>query len=173
MPKSRKQKEVILTEIIERLKNAKGTVLAVYSGLKVQSDRAFRHQLYQAGIEYSVIKKTLLKKALGELNYPLENVEAFKGNISVATSEQDEVAPAQALETFIKDNQTVSFVGGILEHRWLSAEQVQALAKLPSRETLLAQTVGTIKSPLTGFVNVLAGNLRGLVNVLKAVQEKK
>ncbi|HRY63519.1 MAG TPA: 50S ribosomal protein L10 [Patescibacteria group bacterium] len=173
MPKSRQQKAAVLADITDNLKKAKGAVLAVFSGLKVQSDRAFRNQLYQEGIEYSVVKKTLLKKAFSELKYPPESVDSFKGNISIATSSQDEVAPAKALDAFIKDNQTVTFIGGILENKWISADKVKELAKLPSREMLIAKTVGTIKAPISSFVNVLSGNLRGLVNVLKAVQEKK
>jgi large subunit ribosomal protein L10 len=120
-----------------------------------------------------VVKKTLLKKAFSELQYPGSELENLKGNVSIATSSQDEVAPAKALDAFIKDNEMVSFVGGILEQQWIGADKVKALAKLPSRDQLIAQTVGTIKAPLSGFVNVLAGNLRGLVNVLKAVGEKK
>ena len=173
MPKSRQQKEATLDSLVASLKNAKGAALTVFSGLKVQADRAFRGQLYNEGIEYSVVKKTLLKKAFEQLKYPAEQVENLKGNVAIATSDQDEVAPAKSLSTFIKSNQMVSFVGGILEQQWISSEKVQALAQLPSKQELIAKTVGTIKAPISSFVNVMAGNLRGLVNVLKAVQEKK
>ncbi|HOZ36442.1 MAG TPA: 50S ribosomal protein L10 [bacterium] len=173
MPKSRQEKETVLQNLIASLKNAKGAALTVFTGLKVSPDRAFRHELYRQGIEYSVVKKTLLRKAFQELNYPSEGVEKIQGNISIATSNQDAVAPAKTLDTFIKDNQTVSFIGGILESQWIDASRVKALAQLPGREELIARTVGTIKAPLSGFVNVMAGNLRGLVNVLKAIQENK
>ncbi len=173
MPKSRQQKEATLENLVASLKQAKGVALTVFSGLKVQSDRAFRSQLYNEGIGYSVVKKTLLKKAFDQLKYPAEKVANLKGNVAIATSNQDEVAPAKALDGFIKSNQTVSFVGGILEQQWIDSEKIQALAKLPSKQELIAQTVYTIKAPISSFVNVMAGNLRGLVNVLKAVQEKK
>ncbi|NMC51741.1 50S ribosomal protein L10 [Candidatus Kuenenbacteria bacterium] len=173
MPKSRQQKETVLNNLVANLKNAKGVALAAFSGLKVQSDRAFRAKLYQEGIEYSVVKKTLLKKAFDELQYPGNEIDSLKGNISIAISGQDEVSPAKSLDAFAKDNETMKMVGGILENKWISAEKVKSLAKLPSRDQLIAQTVGTIKAPISGFVNTLAGNLRGLVNVLKAVQEKK
>jgi len=67
----------------------------------------------------------------------------------------------------------VSFAGGILENQWIAADKVKALAKLPGRDELIAKTVSAIKAPITGFVNVLAGNLRGLINVLKAVQNRQ
>jgi len=67
----------------------------------------------------------------------------------------------------------VSFLGGILEGKFLSKEEVLALAKLPSKQELYAKVVGSLNAPISGFVNVLAGNIRGLVNVLKAIEEKK
>ncbi len=173
MPKTRKQKEAVLQNLIASLKNAKGVALTVFSGLKVTTDRPFRHELYHEGIEYSVVKKTLLRKAFQELNYPSDAVDKIQGNISIATSSQDEVAPAKAMDNFMKNNQTMGFIGGILENQWIDSNRIKALAQLPGRDELIAKTVGTIKAPLSGFVNVLAGNLRGLVNVLKAVQEKK
>ena len=69
--------------------------------------------------------------------------------------------------------ENLKIVGGILGTKELTAEEVQALAKLPSKEELLAKLVGTLNAPVSGFVNVLAGNLRGLVNVLKAVADSK
>ncbi len=173
MSKSRQQKQEVLDALINNLKNAKGAVLSVFSGLKVQSDRAFRSKLYTEGIEYAVIKKTLLKKAFQELNYPEDKIDNLKGNVSLAVSLTDEVAPAKALDSFIKDNQMVSFAGGILEQQWIGADKVQVLAKLPGKSELIARTIGTIKAPLSGFINVLSGNLRGLVNVLRAMREKK
>lgn len=173
MPKSRQQKKEVLDNLIKSLKNGKGAVLTVFSGLKVQSDRVFRSKLYEEGIEYSVVKKTLLKKAFRELGYPEDKIDNLKGNVSLAVSAKDEVAPAKVLDSFIKDNQMVSFAGGILENQWIAADKVKALAKLPGRDELIAKTVSAIKAPITGFVNVLAGNLRGLINVLKAVQNRQ
>jgi large subunit ribosomal protein L10 len=86
------------------------------------------------------------------------------------------VAPAKALGTFRKDKDKegrIFFLGGILEGKLLSKKEVEALSELPSKNELYARLVGSINAPISGFVNVLAGNLRNLVNVLKAIEEKK
>jgi large subunit ribosomal protein L10 len=74
---------------------------------------------------------------------------------------------------FVKGRETMSFVGGILENKGIEPSMVTSLSKLPGKQELLGQLVGTLNAPISGFVNVLAGNLRGLVNVLNAVKDKK
>ena len=85
----------------------------------------------------------------------------------------DEAGPAKVLAKFVKDNERPVIQGGILENGFADARDIQALAKLPAKEILLAQVVGTLNAPIQGFVNVLAGTIRSLMNVLKAVEEKK
>jgi large subunit ribosomal protein L10 len=89
-----------------------------------------------------------------------------------AFNSEDEVAPAQNLQAFAKTNPTLEFVGAITaDGQFMSAEDVKALANLPSKEQLRAMLVGTIAAPLSGFVNVLSGNIRGVLNVLNARAE--
>jgi len=98
----------------------------------------------------------------------------FEGRVAVVFGYEDEVAPAKIVAEFQKEHEDkVGFIAGILENKLLNAEEVSALSKLPSKRELYAKIVGSINAPVSGFVNVLAGNIRGLVNVLKAVEEKK
>ena len=120
-----------------------------------------------------MVKKTLLRKAFEKLGLPADKIDSWQGNISLAVSEKDEVAPAKLIAKFIKDNENMAILGGLLGQEWMEVDRVQSLAKLPSKEELIAKTVGTIKAPLNGLVNVLAGNLRGLVNVLNAIKDQK
>ena len=97
---------------------------------------------------------------------------ALEGMLLYAFNDQDEVAPAQSLNAFAKKNPTLAFVGAITaDGQFMDAADVKALANLPTKDQLRAQLVGTIGAPLSGFANVLAGNVRGVMNVLNARAE--
>jgi len=97
----------------------------------------------------------------------------MEGQIAVAVSSGDEVEASKIIAKMAKVNENLKISGGILGKKILSREEVMALSKLPSKEELLAKLVGTLNAPVSGFVNVLAGNLRGLVQVLKSISEVK
>jgi large subunit ribosomal protein L10 len=96
--------------------------------------------------------------------------ETFTGPMALAFSFEDEVAPARVIFQYAKEHQALEIVGALTgDGHLLSAAEVKALATLPSREQLIAQVVGTIAAPLTGFVGVMAGNVRSIINVLNAL----
>jgi large subunit ribosomal protein L10 len=101
------------------------------------------------------------------------SVKAMEGQIAISISQADEVAPAKIIAKFANGKETLKIMGGILGTKSMSVAEVNALSVLPSKEELLAKLVGTINAPVSGFVNVLAGNLRGLVQVLKSVADSK
>ena len=169
MPKTRQQKEKVLKDLELKLKNAKSAALTVFSSLPVSADRQLRQTLFNENMSYAVVKKTLLIKAFEEMGFSSNQIKELKGNISLAISDTDEVAPAKFINNFAKDASNMTIVGGILENQWIDQAKVLALAKLPDKDDLIAQTVGTIKAPLTGLANVLAANLRALLNVLNAI----
>lgn len=171
MPKTRSQKEEQLRDITERLSQAQGIVFAADSGLTVSETEELRGKLRAEGAAIQVVKKTLLKKALAEAK--IESDMDGAGNISMAYSESDAVAPARLVNEVAKGNEKFAILGGVLEGGFIPTDKVVALAKLPSREELLAKVVGSINAPVSGFVNVLAGNLRGFVNVLNAIKDTK
>ncbi len=170
MPKTRQQKEEILNKVLENIKNSKSVVFANFEGLKVKEVEELRKKCKEAGVEYFVAKKTLLKKALEEEGYSDYDLP---GEVGSAFSMEDEVAAAKVLNDFAKDHEQLQFIAGILENNMIDAEGVKNLAKLPSKDELLAKMVGSLKAPVSGFVNVLSGNLRGLVQVLNAIKEQK
>ena len=173
MPKTRQQKEQTVENLSHALKNAKSATLASFSSIPVSADRQLRKNLRQEQVGYSVVKKTLLKKVLQKLGYPTQHIEKLVGNISIAISNQDEVAPAKTINKFAEGNGNIKIVGGILDNQWIDQAKVEELAKLLSKPELIAKTIGTLKAPLNGLVNVLIGNLRGLVNVLNSIKENK
>ena len=117
-------------------------------------------------------KKTFVKKALADVGMDIDTKQ-FDGAPAVFIGLEDEVAPAQIVANFAKDHKMMTIFGGILEGQFISEAKVTELSKLPSKQQLLGQLVGTLNAPISGFVNVLAGNLRGLVTVLSAIKEQK
>ena len=91
----------------------------------------------------------------------------------MVSSKNDPVAPAKLISEFIKDNRIMEIKGGLVEGKVIDADAVKALANLPSREVLIARLLGSMQSPITGFVNVLQGNIRNLVYALDAVRQQK
>lgn len=123
-------------------------------------------------VYYAASKKTLVKIALQNAGYDIDTKE-FEGGVAVFLGMKDEVAPAQIVAKFAKSHDVVKVFGGILEGQFIDGVKVSQLSALPSKQQLLGQLVGTLNAPVSGFVNVLAGNLRGLANVLNAIKDQK
>lgn len=169
---TRQQKEAIVKDLAEKLKNSKAAVFAEYKGLTVKDITALRKELRSQGVDFKVLKKTLIDLSLKDAGIEAKANE-LEGQIAIAVSSGDEVAAAKIIANFSKANENLKIAGGILGKDALSKEEVVALSKLPSKEELLAKFVGTINAPVSGFVNALAGNIRNLVQVLKAVSDSK
>lgn len=173
MPKTKKQKEQILDELTEKLSNYKSLVFADYKGLTVQESQEIRKKAKEAGAEYIVAKKTLIQLALDKADIKDIDVKQMEGNIALIIGFEDEVAPAKIAAEFAKDHEALKMLGGVMESKYIDLAQVEALSNIPSKAELLAKLVGSLNSPVSGFVNVLAGNLRGLVNVLNGIKDTK
>ncbi len=172
MAKTRDQKEQMMTSLLEKIQNSKSAVLVDYRGLKVKETEELRKALRVKSVEVTVAKNTLVKIALKKNGIKFDE-SMFKKPLAIAFAMDDEVAPAKEIDLFASKHEALEILGGILEKEMIDASAVKQLAKLPSREELLAKLVGTINAPVSGFVNVLAGNIRGLVTVLGAVRDKK
>lgn len=173
MPKTKQKKQEISRDLKLRLEKAKAVVFTSFNALTVKENEALRVELGKENGEYYAAKKTLLARTLSEANVDVD-ARAFEGQVAVTFGYADEVAPAKILAKFIKDTDgRIKFLGGILEGKFIDAKGVTELATLPSKEELYAKLVGSINAPVSGFVNALAGNLRSLVGVLSAIQDKK
>ncbi len=170
---TRNQKHELVKELIEKIKAAKSVVFVDFKGLKVKDATILKRSLRAAGVEYVVVRKTLIDIALKNAGIEGANIAKVEGQVALSLSNLDEVAAAKIIDTFAKTNENVKMLGGVLGTQLMNADEVKALAKVPSKEQLLGQLVGTLNAPISGFVNVLAGNLRGLVQVLNAISEVK
>ena len=171
MAKTRIEKEKMLAKLNDRLENSKSAVLVDYKGLKVKDIQDLRKSLLQKKVHFNVFKNSLIKIAFKKHGIEFDQ-GIFKKPIAIAFALEDEVSGAKEIDLFAKKNEALEILGGILEKKAIDADMVKRLAALPSREELLAKMVGSIASPLSGIVNVLVGNVRGLVNVLNAYREK-
>lgn len=158
-------------EAITNALSRKGVVFFSHSGLKVADMETLRKDMRKENNSIIVAKRNLLLLALKQQGITAD-VSQLSGAIAVATGD-DEVMPAKLVATFKKKHESVSFFGGLLENRFMSPAEVEQLSALPGKPELLAKMVGSLQAPISGMVNVLAGNLRGLVTVLDAVRSQK
>ncbi len=172
MAKNKIQKEESLQGLNNELKTAKAVVFANFQGLKVKDSEALRKLCRAENVTYIASKKTLLKKALEAAGLAVD-LEGFEGGVAAVVAHGDEVAPAKIIADFAKKNDLVKIYGGILEGVFIDGNKVNQLARLPGKQQLLGQLVGTLNAPISGFVNALAGNLRNLVNVLNNLKTAK
>lgn len=166
------EKELIVQAIAEKMNESQSIVITDYRGLNVQQVTELRRRLREAGIEYRVLKNTMVRFAAHKVG--IEGLdEVLNGPTAVAFGVKDPVAPAKILSEFAKTNDKLQIKAGVLEKKVISAENVKALADIPPREVLLSMVLRGMQGPISGLVNVLQGNIRNLVYVLAAVQEKK
>lgn len=166
------EKQASVAELKEKLGSIKGAVLADYRGLNVADATKLRRALREAGIEFRVVKNTMTRIAAKEIG--IEGLDThLEGPTAIAFGYQDPVSPAKVLSEFAKGNKNLVIKAGILEGKVVDADGVRVLADLPPREVLIAKMLGSMQAPITGFVNVLQGNLRNLVYTLDAVRAQK
>ena len=167
------QKKATVASLVEKIQNAAGGVIVDYKGISVADDTALRRKLREAGVEYAVVKNTLLRFAfdntgLGDLDPQLN------GSTAIAIASSDAVAAAKILSEYsTKTKEAFKIKGGFVDGKVINKDGVKALAELPSKEVLIATVLAGFNAPITGFVNVLNGNIRGLAAALKAIADKK
>lgn len=165
-------KKEVVSEISGKIKAAKSIVLADYRGLTVEQDTELRNALRKAGVEYKVVKNTLTSLAMKENG--LGEMDAFlSGPTSIAMSDSDMIAPAKVMSEYARKFEKLELKAGVVEGKVVDVDGIKTLAELPPREVLIARVLGGLNAPITGLVNVLNGNIRGLAIVLNAIAEKK
>ncbi|HHW31160.1 MAG TPA: 50S ribosomal protein L10 [Clostridiaceae bacterium] len=166
------QKKEVVSQLTEKLKASESIILADYRGLTVEQDTELRSALRKAGVEYRVIKNTLIKFAAKESG--LEELNPFLvGPTALAISDSDPVAPAKVLYEYANKYNNLELKAGIVNGKLVDVKGIKELAELPPKEVLLAKVLGGFNAPIAGLVNVLNANIRGLVVALNAIAEKK
>lgn len=165
------QKKVVVAEVSEKLKGAQAALVAEYRGLTVAQMTELRKRARQNQVFVRVVKNTLARRAVEGSSFECLK-ESFSGPLALAIS-SDPVAVAKVFADFAKDNEHLRIKVGAMGGKLMSFEQVQALAKLPSREQLLATLCGTMQAPIAKFVQTLNEVPGKLVRTLAAVRDAK
>ncbi|MDA0999730.1 MAG: 50S ribosomal protein L10 [bacterium] len=168
----RENKVKAVEELQKRISEASILVLFDYRGLSVSQMTELRRQLREAGVELSVVKNTLVSRALG--GTPNEVLrEKLTGPISIATAVGDPTVPARVLNDFLKGLSAGEIRGGALEGEFLDPAKIKELAMLPSREVLLSQMLGAMEATVAGLPRVLNAIILKLLYGLQAIAKEK
>ncbi|MCX6809502.1 MAG: 50S ribosomal protein L10 [Candidatus Berkelbacteria bacterium] len=165
------KKEQLLADLKGLFSESPASIASDYSGLQANEITELRKKMKEGGIRVIVTKNTLVKKALNDLK--IEFDETILDKPVFFAFGEDEVEVAKGLREFSKEHEKLEVLGGIVRGEALDKSKISALALLPGREDLQGKLVGILAAPAYGFVNVLHGNIRGLVNVLGQVKEQK
>jgi large subunit ribosomal protein L10 len=170
MALTKDQKNEVVQEVIDLLGKSKMTVVAKYEGTGVKALQGLRRDAKQNGTTVKVVKNRLVIQAIkGSDKLKDVDTSTLNGMLLYAFNGEDEVAPAQSLNSFAKLNPSLQFVGAIsAEGEFLDADSVKALAILPSKNRLIAEVIATLLSPVHDVTNALAGNLHGLLDGIEA-----
>ncbi len=169
---SRVSKDLIIKEIEKELKRGEPFFVVRHDTVPAAAIDKLRAKLRAAKTRYFVVKNTLGQKAFERAKLTEFN-DHIQGACGIAFTSGDVVGSSKALMEFAKENEKFKVQAGYMQGRMMTSDQVKVLASLPSREVLLSKVLGGMQAPISGFVNVLAGTLRKLVNVVDAIQKKK
>ncbi len=171
---SRDKKQALVAEVSQLISEAKAVATAEYTGISVQKMQELRKIARENNVTVKVVKNRLAKVAITQdERFKDADLSDFKGQLIYAFSSEDEVAPAQILAKFAKENEQMSLVAGLAEDGTVqSTEMVNALSQLPTKDQLRGQLLSVFNAPMTQFVTVANGAQRGLAQVLKQQAEK-
>ena len=148
------QKKQIVVELTEKLKGSCAGVVVDYKGISVEDDTKLRKELREAGVEYTVVKNTILGRAIDGTSLA-DMGSALEGTTAIATSKDDYVAAARILGKFADKSAEFKLKTGYLDGEVISLEKLEALAKLPSREVLLATVLSAFNAPIASFARAV------------------
>ena len=173
MPKARKEQKAEQVELLsEKLRKAKVALLTDYRGLTVTQLQDLRGKLRTGDVEYRVVKNTLARRAAEAAGVPALQSE-LEGPVAIAFGYDDLSLPSKLINEFVRTTRLkLDVKGGLVEGRVFSPDQVKQLADLPSRETLLAQLLGTLQSPVAQLVGIMQTPVQQLLGVLDAYKSK-
>lgn len=170
MPTPEKQR--IVSELKEKIAEAKSILLTDFTGLNVEQMSKLRNQLRQSSVEYRIIKNTLARISVEQLKMT-KILNYLDGPTAIAFGLDDPLAPIKVISEFAKKNNKPIMKAYILDDQVYQDAQINELAKLPNKVTLLAQLMATVNAPMSNLVSSLQNLLQKVVIALNAIKEKK
>ena len=155
MKKALEVKSLVVSEIVEKLKNSSSAVVVDYKGLTVAEVTELRKEMREAGVDYKVYKNTLVRRAAQEVGIEQFNDELLVGTNAIAFGYDDPVAPARILKKFIEAHPKMTLKMGVVEGEFYDEAKIMELANIPSREELIAKLLGSLRAPVSNFVYLI------------------
>ncbi|MCZ7556652.1 MAG: 50S ribosomal protein L10 [Bacteroidia bacterium] len=171
---TKEQKTQVIDDTIGRLERTTGLYLVSFSGLTVEKANQLRSEFFKIGVDYKVIKNTLLKRAMQAVGGYDDVFPYLVNQTGVVFAYNDPIEPARALKKFVKDNEaTFSVKSCVIGKDVFDGARLDDLASLPTRDELIAGIIGTIAAPASGIVGAINGVITGIVNVIDAIEKQK
>lgn len=148
------QKKALVAELTERLQSSIAGIVVKYEGITVEDDTKLRKELREAGVKYTVVKNTLLSRAADNAGLA-EMKEVLEGTTALATSDEDYVAAARILCKFADSHDNFEVKTGYMDSDIIDMDKIQSLAKLPTRDVLLANVLGAFQAPIASFARAV------------------
>ena len=165
MALTKEQKQNIIEDLKEKVDRQKSMVFVDLKGLKVKDLTDLRKKIKEVGGQLKVAKKTMINLVLEKTGFKLE--KGLEGEIALVFAFKDSFSPLKKAYQFSQTNENLKILSGFFDGKFIEQEEIITLAQLPTREELLARLARSVSSPISGLVNVLQGNLKGLVYVLQ------
>jgi len=170
---NRSEKEQIIAAVKERAGRAKSMFFADFTGITVEQVSELRREFRKSNVDYQVVKNTLARKALAEMG-DFDKVDAhLEQPTAIAFSYGDPVAPAKIIKKFREKNDKLRLKVCVVENRVYQGSQLDELAKLPTKNEIIAAILGSIQAPASGIVGAINAVMRDLVYVIDAIEKKK
>lgn len=169
----REQKEKVIASVAEKLKKAQGVYLTDFTGLTVEEVSNLRNEFRKAGIEYRVVKNTLIKKAMQEAKMSDKVFAALKNSTGLAIAYDDPIAPAKIIKKFAADNEKLKFKAATIDGSVFESKQLNEVAGMLSKAENIARAIGAVNTLVAGVPRTVNAVMRNLVNVLDQVAKQK
>ncbi len=169
MPLNRNQKKKIINDLKEKIEKQKIFFFVDLKGLKVKDLSDLKKRLKKVDSQLKVSKKTLLNLAIKEKKIEV-NVKKIGGEIATIFGFKDEILPAKTAYQFSLENKNLKILGGYFDGKFRQAEEMVTLAQLPTKDEILGRLLGSISAPISNFVYILNGNIKGLIQVLTQIK---
>jgi large subunit ribosomal protein L10 len=169
----RSQKEQIIVEVAEIASRARGMFFTDFTGLTVEQATELRREFRKSGIQYKVVKNTYIRKALERLGGYDKVYDGLVGPTGVAFAFEDPVAPAKIIQKFSDKHKKLSLKVCVIEREVYSGARLEEIARIPTRDEIMASILGSIQAPMAGVPGALQAVVRELVSVIDEVGKKK
>ncbi len=165
------EKKVAVSNLTEDLKNAVAGVLVDYRGITVEQDTELRRKFREAGVEYKIVKNSLLRFASKEVG--LDELDSvLHGPTAIAFHREDMVAPAKILADYAKTNEVIEIKSGFMEGKVISLDEIKTLAATPSKDVLIAKIMGSLNAPVSALARLLNTIVEGGTEIADLIAAK-